>query len=121
VEPGTIIPFAGPAVPAGYLACDGAEVAQAAYPALYAAIGLTWGVPGDPVNNFLLPDLAGRLVHGTGAIPTTAEVIALGESFGLVPTQLNYAQGFDGTVRGYEATAKDLMHPAAGVAWLIKT
>lgn len=69
--PGTILPFAGPAVPAGYLPCDGSLQLAVNFPALFAAIGTTWGV-GAP-GTFALPDLRDRAVIGTspGALSPT--------------------------------------------------
>lgn len=42
--------------PAGYLLCDGTELNQTDYPALYAVIGQTFG---GNAGTFLLPDLRG--------------------------------------------------------------
>jgi len=42
VVPGTVISFAGPLVPTGYLACDGTDYAEVDYPELFGAIGHTW-------------------------------------------------------------------------------
>lgn len=56
VIPGSIILFAGSAVPLGYLQCPGAltNVSRITYAALFAAIGTTWGV-GDGSTTFGLP------------------------------------------------------------------
>ncbi len=67
---GTIVPFGGPIneetrellMPAGWLFCDGAAVSRTEYPALYAAIGNSWGNPGP--TTFNLPDLTGRFLRG---------------------------------------------------------
>lgn len=59
--PGKIAPFAQSAVPAGWLACNGASVATATYPALFAAIGYTYGGAGA---SFSLPDLRGEFLRG---------------------------------------------------------
>ena len=70
VPVGTILPFAGVAVPIGYLLCDGSEKSQATYQALFDVIGYTYGSPNDPVNplignlTFRLPDLRGRFPLG---------------------------------------------------------
>lgn len=74
---GAILPFAGSSVPAGYLLCDGSEVAQSTYPSLYAALGTTWdesakqdGTGGNyttpSVGNFRIPDLRGIFLRGVG-------------------------------------------------------
>lgn len=60
--PGTILAFAGENVPEGYLLCDGKTVRPHNYPALYAAIGTSWG--GVPEVYFYLPDLRGRFLRG---------------------------------------------------------
>ncbi len=62
---GTVISFAGPVAPTGYIICDGSSVTVAAYPALYAAIGDAWG--GDGGTNFNLPDLRGQFLRGKDA------------------------------------------------------
>lgn len=59
---GTILPFGGPVVPAGFLACDGSAVNKTTYPDLFAAIGTSWG--GDGIANFNLPDLRGNFLRG---------------------------------------------------------
>ena len=61
--PGAISMFAMPSVPAGWLACDGRAVLRISYPALYAAIGTTWGA-GDGVSTFNLPDFRGEFLRG---------------------------------------------------------
>jgi len=60
---GLIFPFAGPTPPAGTLFCDGRVVPSTTYPRLYKAIGNTYG--GD-ANSFVLPDIQGRMIVGTG-------------------------------------------------------
>ncbi len=64
VIPGTIIDYAGSTIPDGYLNCDGSQVSQATYSALYAAIGTTWGADGGGL--FTLPDLEGYVTAGSG-------------------------------------------------------
>jgi len=64
LPPGMVAPFAGPTdnIPAGWLLCDGGQLATSAYPRLYAAIGTSWGsaAPGY----FRLPDLRGLFLRG---------------------------------------------------------
>lgn len=72
---GTVISFAGVNIPAGYLNCDGAAYSQAKYPALYAAIGTTWG---GSSGNFNVPDLRGVFLRGTGTNANSAVVAAGG-------------------------------------------
>jgi microcystin-dependent protein len=58
---GTILDFAGPVAPTGFLLCYGQSVATATYPNLFAVIGYTWGGSGA---NFTIPDLRGYVLAG---------------------------------------------------------
>ncbi len=61
---GSVIPFAGLAAagpPAGWLFCDGGPQFQADQPALFAALGTTYG---STATTFNVPDLRGRVVAG---------------------------------------------------------
>ena len=60
---GTIIPFAGSSIPAGYLLCNGAEVSRTTYANLFKVIGTTWGA-GDGSTTFKLPDTRSRFPEG---------------------------------------------------------
>lgn len=62
VPSGVMVPFAGKTVPDGWLLCNGASLAKASYPDLFAAIGYTWGGSG---NTFYLPNYNGRHILGT--------------------------------------------------------
>lgn len=53
--------------PQGWASCDGSLLEIQQYCALFALIGVTYG--GDGVTTFGLPDLRGRIVLGTGAVP----------------------------------------------------
>jgi microcystin-dependent protein len=64
VPTGTILPFTGTTIPAGFLPCDGAAVSRLDYAALFAVIQVSFG-EGDKVATFNLPDLRGRFVRGT--------------------------------------------------------
>lgn len=72
VPPGVIVPYAGEAVPEGWLLCDGSAVSRTDNMALFDAIGVTYGV-GDAVATFNLPDLRGRVVLGAGLGPGLTE------------------------------------------------
>jgi microcystin-dependent protein len=61
--PGTVVAYAAPTVPAGWLACNGQLVSRESYADLFAAIGTTYGA-GDNVSTFQLPDLRGEFVRG---------------------------------------------------------
>lgn len=60
---GMVAFFARASAPAGWLVCDGSLVSRAAYPALFAAVGVVFGA-GDGVSTFGLPDLRGEFVRG---------------------------------------------------------
>lgn len=60
---GMVAPFAMATPPPGWLACSGQAVLRADYPALFAAIGTTYGA-GDGSTTFGLPDLRGEFVRG---------------------------------------------------------
>ncbi len=68
---GLVVPFAGSGLPPGWLFAEGQVLTRAAYPALFAAIGDSYGAP-DGLS-FNLPDLRGRFplgkaAGGTGAV-----------------------------------------------------
>ncbi len=62
-SPGMIIPYAGAlnSIPDGWLLCDGSLVDKNAYPALYAALGNSWG---GTSTHFNLPDARGMFLRG---------------------------------------------------------
>jgi len=64
-EVGTIKDFGQAVLPGGWLLCDGAAVSRSIYAALFAAIGVGWGV-GDGSTTFNVPDCRGRSRIGTG-------------------------------------------------------
>ncbi len=67
---GLIVPYAVPIngstklVPAGFIICNGQAVLRATYPALYAAIGNTYG-GGDGATTFNVPNLSARTIVGS--------------------------------------------------------
>jgi microcystin-dependent protein len=63
---GSIITYAGPTPPSGYLLCDGAEVLISAYPELFSVLGDTYKGPENYIGlaTFRLPDLRGRFPLG---------------------------------------------------------
>jgi microcystin-dependent protein len=66
---GVMLDFAGTAVPADFLGCNGAAVNRTTYAALFAAIGVTWG-PGDGSTTFNLPNFQRRVSVGSGGSAT---------------------------------------------------
>ena len=74
---GTVLPFAGAAIPPGFLLCDGTEVDTAVYSKLEAVIGNTYNsTPG--AGKFGLPDLRGRFLAGMLGTATGANRITTG-------------------------------------------
>lgn len=65
IAPGVINMFGGSQAPSGSLLCNGAAYSRTAYPALFAAIGTTYGA-GDGANTFNVPNLQGRVPVGAG-------------------------------------------------------
>ena len=57
VPAGTVISYGGITAPTGYLAGDGATVSRTTYAALFAVIGVKFGV-GDGATTFKLPTIA---------------------------------------------------------------
>lgn len=71
VPPGTIHLYAGTTAPAGFLLCQGQTPPRNTYPALFAAIGTTYGA-GDGSTTFGIPDLQGRVAAGKSTSGTFA-------------------------------------------------
>lgn len=63
---GFCLPFYGETAPSGTLACDGSAISRAAYPELFAVLGIKAGA-GDGVSTFNLPDLRGEFIRGWDA------------------------------------------------------
>ena len=91
IPPGTLIDFAGAAVPAGWLACGGQAVSRVAYARLFAALGTTWGA-GDGAATFRLPDFRRRVAVGAGGVATTALGNRVGATGGAETVTLTEAQ-----------------------------
>lgn len=60
--PGTVIMSARTTPPSGYLACDGASLLRASFPALFSAIGTTYGAADG--THFNVPDMRGEFPRG---------------------------------------------------------
>lgn len=76
---GEVITWAGAAPPGGgWLECNGASLLRADYPALFAAIGTTFGSADS--THFNLPDARGRAIVGVDASQT--EFTPLGKTGG---------------------------------------
>lgn len=59
---GTVLDFAGTAAPTGWLLCFGQSLLRTDYPALFVAIGTTYGAVDG--THFTLPDARGRVAAG---------------------------------------------------------
>ena len=65
IPPGAGMDFFGSVAPTGWLFRDGSAVNRVAYPALFAAIGTTYGA-GDGSTTFNVPDDRHRVTMGAG-------------------------------------------------------
>lgn len=67
---GTVVAFAGPEAPPGWLICDGRALDRTdpTYASLFGVIGAVYG--GDGAPTFHLPDLRGRVIGGAGSGPS---------------------------------------------------
>lgn len=77
IPAGFLAPFAMITAVNGWLVCDASAVSRTTYPALFAAIGTTWGA-GDGSTTFNLPSLYGRTLVGSNG----ATDAVLGNSIG---------------------------------------
>lgn len=66
---GLITLYAGTTAPQGWAFCDGAAVSRTNFPALFSAIGTTYG-SGDGSTTFNLPSLKGRVPVGLDSAQT---------------------------------------------------
>ena len=66
IPSGTIAPFGGGTVPAGWMLCDGTAISRTTYSALFSAVNTTYGV-GDGASTFNLPDARGMFLRGAGS------------------------------------------------------
>ncbi len=63
VPPGTVVSFAAPIAPTGYLKANGSAISRATFSGLFSVIGTTFGA-GDGSTTFNLPDLRAEFVRG---------------------------------------------------------
>jgi microcystin-dependent protein len=71
IPAGTIAPFGGGTVPAGWLLCDGSTVNRTTFANLFLAVGTLHG-QGDGSTTFHLPDYRGRFLRGADDMGTGA-------------------------------------------------
>lgn len=88
IPPGAMMDFGGTVLPSGWLWQDGSFYAPSTYPALFAAIGYTYGQSG---SNFRVPDSRGRATIGVGAGSGLTNR-TLGQIGGLETVALNTSQ-----------------------------
>lgn len=122
LPPGSIAMFGGAAAPTGWLLCNAASVLRATYPALFAAIGTTFGAVDGA--HFTLPDLRGRVPLGVGtgdAADATAHVLgqkAGTETHTLTTGQIPTHSHGPGTGTDFiEDGGNDYASTAAGTDW----
>lgn len=91
VPVGSVQAFAGNTLPSGWLWCDGSQYSRSSYPALFAAIGTTYG--NTSISTFKVPDLRGQFIRGwvRNAPSSTADY---GRTFG--SSQDDAIQSFSG-------------------------
>lgn len=65
VAAGAMMQFGMVNIPDGWLPCDGSAILRATYPALFTAIGVTWGA-GNGSTTFNVPDMRGYYTRGFG-------------------------------------------------------
>jgi microcystin-dependent protein len=87
---GEIRMFAGNFAPAGWMFCDGTQLAISENETLFQLIGTTYG--GDGVTTFNLPDLRGRVPVHQGTNPGTGTAFTLGEQAGVETVTLTTQQ-----------------------------
>lgn len=107
VSPGVINMFGGSQAPSGSLLCNGAAYSRAAYPALFAVIGTTYGA-GDGANTFNVPNLQGRVPVGAGT------GYGLGATGGAATVALTEAQMPSHSHNGATSTNGDHTHTPEG-------
>jgi microcystin-dependent protein len=86
---GTILPWAGNRAPDNWTLCDGRLLQVFENQALYSLIGNTYGGSG---STFALPDLRGRVIVGTGSIPSGNNNYTTGQQGGYETVTLSEAQ-----------------------------
>jgi len=89
---GTVVAYGGSAAPTGWYLCDGSEYDEVAYPALYTALGTTYG---GTASAPLLPDLRGRAVLGKDNMGGTAANRITSGGSGITGTTLGASGGLE--------------------------
>ena len=93
VPVGSVFPYAGSSAPSQYLLCDGSEVSQTTYSALFSAIGTAYNLGDEQAGNFRIPDLRGRVPVGKDNMGGTAASRMTSAGSGIDGTALGSAGG----------------------------
>lgn len=112
---GSIIPYAGTTIPAGYLLCDGSAISRTTYSALFASIGTTYGA-GDGNSTFNIPNLIEKFIEGSdnnigtvieAGLPNIQGYLALhaSEVANIIYTESGCFQGSAGDSNNYRSPA----------------
>jgi len=110
---GGVVDYAGSVAPTGWLLCNGASVATATYPDLFAAIGYTWGGSGASFN---VPNLNGRATVGVGAAVQT-ETFASGA---VAANTITVASNSDRWITGMQVSVTGTGITATGTFYIIR-
>lgn len=105
---GTVAPYAGGTIPAGWMLCNGGAVSRTTYADLFAAIGTNWGA-GDGSTTFNVPDLGGRVPVGYTGVGGRGLGQYYGKELADLPSH-NHAEGTSISV-----------NDIPGAAWQIAT
>lgn len=77
---GTILPYAGTVLPAGFLTCNGSSISRTGYASLFSIIGTAFGSASG--TTFNVPNITGGLTASSGTI---AYIIKYDNISGLTP------------------------------------
>ncbi len=84
---GQIQVFAFNFAPRDWMFCNGGDVSESQYTALYALIGATYGAGAAP-GSFKVPNASGRVLVGQGMAPGTSHNYQIGEQGGAASIML---------------------------------
>lgn len=68
VPTGAIFPYTSVIAPAGYLVCDGQLLSQSSYSKLYAVVGSSYNLGGEPSGTFRIPNLTAKVPVGFNSL-----------------------------------------------------
>ncbi len=130
VPSGTVMAYASPLIPAGWLECNGTSLdgANLAYAGLFHVIGKAFGGGNGSATGFNLPDLRGRFVRGwnrgsgrdpdAGGRAASASGGNAGDSIGSLQNDTYAAHGHN--VSAFGTSGIESMyhsHPVEGTSW----